>query len=124
MNTIQITCPLSAPARRAWQQLHQEHKFDFAAELFFDSLRFTRYRDFAVMPRFYTAPNGRRLALKHSQINREENRQETKIAVQLKTWNKMKKYQSLGLGIAWQIEEILYFAFVRGILPPRSVSPN
>lgn len=116
MTKIQITCALSAPARRAWSQLQREQKFDFVAELFFDSLKFARYREFAVMPQFYTTRDGRRLAIQHSQLPREEKRRETKVAINLKTWGKMKKCQSMGLTIVWQIEEILYFAFVRGIL--------
>lgn len=120
MPLVKMTFLLSAPARRAWASLKSHRQFDFVAELFFDMLRHERYRAFAVEPEFFTDLHGRRKARKSSQRPAGEKLYRTRITLRLKTLQQMKRLEAMGLTLSWQIEEILYFGFVRGYFTPQA----
>lgn len=116
MATIQISVPLSAPAARAWRSLCHHTEFDQIAELFFDKLQYERYRDFAVLPEFFTNHRGERIARRQSQHPKGEKLQQVKLRVGLPTFRRMQKLQRRGLTLAWQVEEILFYGFRTGLL--------
>ncbi|GAB4436054.1 MAG: hypothetical protein OHK0011_19230 [Turneriella sp.] len=118
MSLVKLTFPLSAPARRAWTSLQNHREFDHIADLFFDSLRHERYREFAVQPEFSTGLNGRRKARKSSQRPAGEKLYNTRLTLRLRTLQQMKRLESMGLTLSWQVEEILYFGFLRGYVQP------
>ncbi len=117
MATIEMTFSLSAPARRALAHLPSVRSLEFVADRFFDKVQNERYRNFAVEPAFYTSPHGHRLARSGAQRPRGEKLQGTRTVLTIKTLRGMKKLQQRGLSLTWQLEEILYFAFMQGFLP-------
>lgn len=119
MSLVNITFAISAPAKRAWHNLENHRQFDHIAELFFDALQHERYRGFAVRPVFFTEIHGNRKARKHSLRAPGEKLHKTKLIMQLRTLQRMKRLENLGLSLSWQVEEILYFGFTRGLLHPR-----
>jgi hypothetical protein len=114
MNTIEMTFVLSIPARRALGALPSPRILEFIAERFFERIRNHRYRDFAVAPVFYTAPQGHRLARKSTQRPPDEKVQAHRTRLTLATFRGMKKLELRGLNLTWQLEEILYFGFKEG----------
>lgn len=120
MSLVNVSFALSAPARRAWASLQSHRQFDHVADLFFDTLRHERYRDFAVAPEFFTERNGRRRARKSSQQPAGEKLYITSLTLRLRTLQQMKRLEAMGLTLSWQIEEILYFGFRRGYVVPQS----
>ncbi|MFZ5629255.1 MAG: hypothetical protein ACOY5B_09030 [Spirochaetota bacterium] len=118
MSLVNISFALSAPARRAWASLQNHRQFDEVADLFFDSLRHERYRNFAVEPVFFTGLHGRRRARKSSQRPAGEKLYSTRLTLRLQTLQQMKRLESMGLTLSWQVEEILYFGFLRGYVQP------
>lgn len=117
MATIEMTFSLSAPARRALSHLPSVRALEFAADRFFDKVQNERYRDFAVEPAFYTSPHGHRLARSAAQRPQGEKLQGTRTTLTIKTLRGMKKLQQRGLSLTWQLEEILFFAYVQGFIP-------
>jgi hypothetical protein len=118
---VKIQFALSAPARLAWTSLRSHQEFDHIAEHFFDALRYERYRDFAVMPEYYTERHGRRHAVRASQQPPGEKLHPTRLTMRLKTLQQMKRLEAQrGLMLGWQVEEILYFGFRRGMIRPQS----
>ena len=117
MSLVNITFALSAPAKRAWENLSNHRHFDQVAELFFDAMRHERYRNFVVDPHFFTEVHGHRRARKHSLRSPGEKLHRVRLVMQLQTLQKMKRLENLGLALSWQVEEILYFGFCRGLLP-------
>lgn len=120
MSLVNITFAISAPAKRAWDNLKNHRQFDHIAELFFDALQHERYRCFAVRPDFFTEVHGHRKARRDSLRAPGEKLHKTKLIVQLKTLQRMKRLENLGLSLSWQVEEILYFGFSHGMLHPRT----
>jgi hypothetical protein len=120
VSLVNISFALSAPARRAWANLQNHRQFDHVAELFFDALRHERYREFAVEPEFFTELHGRRKARKSSQRPAGEKLYSTRITLRLKTLQQMKRLEAMGLTLSWQVEEILYFGFIRGYFKPQT----
>lgn len=116
MTTIEMSFALSAPARRALESLGSPRVLEFIAERFFDKLTSERYRDFAVLPQFYTTPQGYRLARSTSLRPRGEKLKSSRARLTIKTFRLMKKLQMRGLGLTWQLEEMLFFAFEQGLL--------
>lgn len=116
MSLVNISFALSAPARRAWANLQNHRQFDHIAELFFDTLRHERYRNFAVEPEFFTERYGRRKARVSSQRRDGEKVHSTRLTMRLSTLRQMKRLELLGFTLSWQIEEILYFGFHRGFI--------
>ena len=124
MSLVNISFALSAPARRAWKSLQNHRQFDHIADLFFDTLRHERYRDFAVEPEYFTELHGRRKAHRSSQRPAGEKLYSTQVTLRLKTLQQMKRLESMGLILSWQIEEILYFGFLRGFIEPQVCRAN
>lgn len=116
MATLEMTFALSAPARRALKALISPRSLEFIAERFFDRLENDRFRDFAVVPGYYTTPHGHRLARAGAQRPKGEKLQSHRTRLTIKTYRGMKRLQARGLGLTWQMEEILYFGFREGFI--------
>ena len=116
MTTIEMSFALSAPARRALESLGSPRVLEFIAERFFDTLTTERYRDFAVKPQYYTTAHGYRLARSASLRPRGEKLKSSRARMTIRTFRLMKKIQARGLGLTWQLEEMLFFAFEQGLL--------
>lgn len=116
MSTIEMSFSLSAPARRALSSLGSARVLEYIAERFADTLSRERYRNFAVTPQYYTNPQGYRLAKAGSQRPRGEKLCKNRVQLTIKTLRVMKRLESRGLALTWQLEEMLYFAFCRGLL--------
>ncbi|MBN8223128.1 MAG: hypothetical protein J0L53_19605 [Spirochaetes bacterium] len=116
MALLEMNFALSAPARRALQSLVSPRSLEFVAERFFDKIENERYRDFAVSPGFYTTPHGNRQARSAGQRHRGEKLQSLRTRITIKTYRGMKRLQARGLGLTWQLEEILYFGFKEGFI--------
>ena len=122
MSLVNITFALSAPAKRAWENLSNHRQFDHVAGLFFDAMRHERYRNFVVEPHFFTEAHGHRRARKYSLRLPGEKLHRVRLVMQLQTLQKMKRLENLGLALSWQVEEILYFGYCRGLLQRTSSS--
>ncbi len=116
MATLEMTFALSAPARRALDSLVSPRSLEFIADRFFDKIEHERYRDFAVIPPFYTTPHGHRQARAGQQRQRGEKLKSQRAKLTIKTFRGMKRLQARGLGLTWQLEEILYFGFKEGFI--------
>jgi len=114
MTTINLTFALSAPARRAIASLSPS-RLAFITERFFDTLEAVRYRDFVVSPRYFSDTYGRRRAAKTGQLL-SENRNRLRLYLPLSSYRLMKRLESRGLTLTWQLEEMLYFAVKEGLL--------
>lgn len=124
MTTIEMSFALSAPARRALASLGSPRTLEFIAECFFDKLTAERYRSFAIQPQYYTSPQGYRLARSSSLRPKGEKLGSSRARLTIRTFRMMKKLQTRGLALAWQLEEMLYFAFQQGLLPEENPSNN
>jgi len=114
MAILQMTFSLSAPARRALATLQTVRQLEHIAEQFFDRLTHERYRDFAVMPQYYTTAHGYRAARRSGQRPQREKLSGVRVTLTIRMLRSMKKLESRGLQLAWQMEEILYFGFLHG----------
>ncbi|MBS0619631.1 MAG: hypothetical protein JSR44_15710 [Spirochaetes bacterium] len=114
MAILQMTFSLSAPARRALGTLQTVKQLEHIAERFFDRLAHERYRDFAVTPQYYTTAHGYRAARRIGQRPPREKCIGVRVTLTIHMLRSMKKLESRGLQLAWQIEEILYFGFLHG----------
>jgi hypothetical protein len=119
MPNIQMTFALSAPARRALATLNSAQSLELIAERFFDKIQNERYRDFAVAPGYFTTPHGKRHVYSSTNRSQCEKKQGLRIALTIQTLRGMKKLQARGLGLTWQLEEILYFGFKEGFIHNR-----
>lgn len=124
MATLEMTFVLSAPARRALASLVSARSLEFIAERFFDKLEHERYRDFAVIPGYYTTPHGHRQARAGAQRPQGEKLKSWRTKLTIKTLRGMKKLQARGLGLTWQMEEILYFGFREGFIDDGTSARN
>lgn len=116
MATVELTFALSVPARRALASLASPQALEFIAERFVDAMQNERYRDFAFAPAYYTTPHGYRTARKGMQRPVGEKLQSCRTRLTVKTFRAMKKLETRGLSLTWQLEEILYYGFSRGYL--------
>lgn len=116
MPIIETTFALSAPARRALTLLRSPQHLEYIAERFFDKIRNERYRDFAVAPTYFTTMHGYRQVHLVTTKSRQEKLENRKTSVTIKMLRGMKKLQSRGLSLTWQMEEILYFGFKEGLI--------
>jgi hypothetical protein len=116
MAIVELSFMLSAPARRALESLHSPASLEFVAERFFDKIEHERYREFVVKPQYYTSPHGYRLARSGSARTHAEKLQSQRTRMTIKTFRGMKKLEARGLGLTWQMEEILYFGFQSGYI--------
>lgn len=119
MATIELTFALSAPARRALRAIQSPHNLEFVAERFFDKVENERYREFAVSPTYYTNPHGYRSVRSYRPRGEKLGGHRTRLTI--RTFRRMKRLQARGLGLTWQMEEILYFGFREGLINDTSV---
>lgn len=116
MSIIHLTFALSGPARRALRQIESPLEFARIAEIFADKVKHERYRDYAVMPGYFTLPHGYRRARRESLRLPGENLHRTRVALCLKTLNTLRAMERRGLSLTWLVEEVLYFGFRSGML--------
>lgn len=116
MAILEMTFALSAPARRALQGLPSPRMLEFIADRFFDKLENERYREFAVIPGYFTTPHGHRRARSAAQRPQGEKLKSWRTRLTIKTFRGMKKLETRGLSLTWQLEEILYFGFREGFI--------
>ena len=115
MKTITIQLKLTAPARRALMQIKSASEFGFICECFTQTLNSVRYRDFVVMPHYVTNVHGFRIAKTQLPALRRECMKPMSVKIPLIALKQMKRLKRRGLDFQWQVEEMLFYAFQRGI---------
>lgn len=111
---IHLNIEVSPVTLRALKKVESHIDLGYIVDSFADALLKERYREFILQPKYTSTRSGSRVALP---IARKEKTQSTRVQVPCSVMQKIRRLQKRGLEISWLVEEALFFAGQRKMLP-------